>query len=154
MIDKTIPSLLAVMVCAASPTLAAELSGQVSRVYDGDTLTLAGQKVRIWGIDAPELKQQCGSAACGRAARDALQELVRSQTVVCAQVDLDRYKRVVASCQAGGLDIGEQMVRSGNALDYRRYSRGRYQDAERAARAQRAGMWSGEFDKPWEYRRR
>ena len=144
--------LFAVML-GASPALA-DVSGRVSRVHDGDTFTLAGQKVRIWGIDAPELKQQCGGVACGTAARDALQQLVRSRTVVCVQVDRDRYKRIVASCRAAGRDLGEAMVRSGNALDYRRYSRGRYRDAERAAQARRVGMWSGEFEKPWEYRRR
>ena len=117
-------------------------------------MTIAGQEVRIWGIDAPELKQSCGGAACGTAARDALQALVRSRTVTCVQVDRDRYKRVVASCRASGRDLGEAMVRSGNALDYRRYSRGRYRDAERAAQARRVGMWSGEFDRPWDYRRR
>lgn len=154
MLGKAIPAALLAMVLCASPALAGDLSGRVSRVHDGDTFTLAGQKVRIWGIDAPELKQQCGGDPCGGIARDALQELVRSRTVVCTQVDRDRYKRVVASCRAAGRDLGEAMVRSGNALDYRRYSKGRYRDAERAAQARRVGMWSGEFDRPWDYRRR
>lgn len=144
--------LFAVML-GASPALA-DLSGRVSHVADGDTFTLAGQKVRVWGIDAPELSQRCGNAACGTAARDALEQLVRSRTVVCTQVDRDRYRRVVASCRAAGRDLGEAMVRSGNALDYRRYSRGRYRDAERAAQARRVGMWSGDFERPWDYRRR
>lgn len=153
MLGKAIPALLAALLCAASPALAGDLSGKVSRVHDGDTMTLAGQKVRIWGIDAPELKQQCGGDACGVVARDALEDLVRSRTVVCTQVDIDRYKRVVASCRAAGRDLGEAMVRSGNALDYRRYSKGRYRDAERSAQTRRVGMWSGEFDRPWDYRR-
>lgn len=146
-------AILFAVTLGASPALA-DLSGRVSHVADGDTFTLAGQKVRVWGIDAPELSQRCGNAACGTAARDALEQLVRSRTVVCTQVDRDRYRRVVASCRAAGRDLGEAMVRSGNALDYRRYSRGRYRDAERAAQARRVGMWSGDFERPWDYRRR
>jgi endonuclease YncB( thermonuclease family) len=154
MLNKAISAALLAVVLCASPALAGDLSGRVSRVHDGDTFTLAGKKVRLWGIDAPELKQQCGGAPCGGIARDALQELVRSRTVVCTQVDRDRYKRVVASCRAAGRDLGEAMVRSGNALDYRRYSKGRYRQAERDAQARRVGMWSGEFEKPWDHRRR
>lgn len=152
MLGKALPALLATLLCIASPALAGDLSGRVSRVHDGDTFTLAGQKVRLWGIDAPELKQECGGAPCGGIARDALEDLVRSRTVVCTQVDRDRYKRIVASCRAAGRDLGEAMVRSGNALDYRRYSKGRYRDAERAAQARRVGLWSGEFERPWDYR--
>lgn len=50
MLDRIIPILLAVLLCAASPALAGDLSGRVSRVHDGDTFTLAGQKVRILSI--------------------------------------------------------------------------------------------------------
>lgn len=117
-----------------------------------DTLTLDGSKVRLWGIDAPELKQKCGGAACGIVARDALQALVRGRVVTCVQKDRDRYQRVVASCQVAGGDLGELMVRSGNALDYRRYSKGRYRQAERDAEAQRAGIWAGRFVAPWDWR--
>jgi endonuclease YncB( thermonuclease family) len=148
---KLAPAALAVMLCA-TPALA-DLSGRVARVHDGDTLTLDGSKVRIWGIDAPELKQQCGGSACGVVARDALRDLVRGRVVTCVQVDRDRYQRVVASCAVGGADLGEQMVRSGNALDYRRYSKGRYRQAERDAENRRAGIWAGRFVPPWDWRR-
>jgi endonuclease YncB( thermonuclease family) len=125
---KLATAAFAVLPCAM-PALA-DLSGRVASVHDGDTLTLSGSKVRIWGIDAPELKQKCGGSACGVVARDALQELVKGRVVTCVQKDRDRYQRVVSSCQVSGADLGEQMVRSGNALDYRRYSLGRYRQAD------------------------
>jgi endonuclease YncB( thermonuclease family) len=149
---KLAPAVLTVLLCA-TPAFA-DLSGRVARVHDGDTLTLDGSKVRLWGIDAPELKQKCGGTACGVVARDALQALVQGKVVTCAQKDRDRYQRVVASCQVGGADLGEAMVRSGNALDYPRYSRGRYRQAERDAEIRRAGMWAGRFVPPWEWRRK
>lgn len=143
----------AALLCV-TPALAGDLTGRVADVHDGDTLTLNGSRVRIWGIDAPELKQKCGGSACGVVARDALRALVRGRVVTCVQKDRDRYQRVVAACAVGGRDLGEQMVRSGNALDYRRYSKGRYRQAERDAEARRAGIWSGRFVAPWDWRRK
>ena len=140
------PAALAVLLFA-TPALA-DLSGRVASVHDGDTLTLDGSKIRIWGIDAPELKQKCGVVA-----RDALQALVQGRVVTCVQKDRDRYQRVVASCAVGGADLGEAMVRSGNTLDYRRYSKGRYRQAERDAETRRAGIWAGRFVAPWDWRR-
>ena len=145
---KLAPATLAILLCA-TPALA-DLSGRVANVHDGDTLTLDGSKVRLWGIDAPELKQKCGGSACGVVARDPLRDLVQGRVVTCVQVDRDRYQRVVASCQVGDTDLGEAMVRSGNALDYRRYSRGRYRQAERDAESRRVGR----FVAPWDWRRK
>lgn len=126
-------------------------------VTDGDGLHQAGERVRLWGIDAPELDQECkrnGMAyRCGEQARDALVALVAAGDVRCEPVDRDRYGRTVARCSVNGLDLGAEMVRLGWAVDYRRYSRGIYAGMEREARAAKRGLWAGEFVTPSQWRR-
>ena len=70
----------------------------------------------------------------------------------CAPVSLDQYGRTVATCRVDGVDLGEWLVRQGLALDWPRYSNGRYRGAENdAARAGR-GIWAGSYVDPWLYR--
>jgi endonuclease YncB( thermonuclease family) len=126
------------------------------RVVDGDSLELAGHRVRLFGIDAPEGRQDCRDArgrvyACGRDARDALAQTIGNQSVSCAPVG-ESYNRDVAVCTAGGRDLSEAMVRSGHALELRQHSRGRYSDAEREARNARRGLWAGDFERPSQWR--
>jgi endonuclease YncB( thermonuclease family) len=83
----------------------------------------------------------------------ALTAAIRGSRVSCTPVDQDRYERDVAICAAGGHDLGDVMVRSGNAIDYRRYSQGRYAAAEREARSAKRGMWAGTFEEPETWRR-
>ena len=122
-------------------------------VHDGDTLTCAGRQIRLWGMDAPELKgsprcRQTATWACdgsamqwGLSARDRLVALTRGE-VRCEQVDVDRYRRVVARCESDGLDLGRQLVADGLARDYTRYSHGRYLTDEARARRGRLGIWT------------
>ena len=139
----------------APPALAVDLQGQ-ARVIDGDTIEVAGQQVRLHGIDAPEKRQprvrDGREWACGRAAADALRALVRAHPVSCEGLGVDRYGRVVGRCLAGGRDVGEEMVRRGRELAYRTYSRD-YVGQEEAARAGGLGVWAGEFAAPWDWRR-
>ncbi|MFG1298162.1 thermonuclease family protein [Xanthobacter sp. V3C-3] len=129
-----------------------ELAGPAT-VIDGDTLDIAGIHVRLAGIDAPELKQQCVRRnrpwPCGEAARRALEEAIGGARVSCASSERDVYGRPVARCRAGTLDLADHMVREGYALAYR----GRdYAGAEAEARAGRRGVWSGTFEPPAEWR--
>lgn len=128
-----------------------------ARVVDGDSLELAGHRVRLFGIDAPERSQECSDArqkpyACGRQAQARLQALVGEAAVSCSPVGIS-YDRDVAQCTVNGRDLSEAMVRSGFALELRQHSHGRYSDAERAARSARAGLWAGGFDRPSDWRR-
>ena len=122
---------------------------------DGDTLTVAGQKVRLFGVDAPEMDQMCDSKgkiwACGEMARDMLADLVAAGRLSCDVVDTDRYGRAVAVCALGDRDVGAQMVRQGGAIAYRRYSE-RYVNAENAARRDGLGIWTSVMLSPEEYR--
>ena len=89
---------------------------------------------------------------CGVIAGDAMRDLITGATVTCMQQDIDRYGRVVAICYADGFDIGKNMVHTGWAIAYRRYSK-KYVPIEDKARAAKRGMWRGLFVKPWEWRR-
>ena len=121
----------------------------VERVVDGDTLVVGEERVRLHGIDAPELDQPQGPAA-----RRALIELAAGQPVDCERLDTDRYGRAVAWCRTpDGTDLGGWLVARGLALAYRRYS-DEYVDEETAARRARRGVWAGDFVPPWEWRRR
>ena len=150
--------LLAVAALAAGlawPAGAEVISGQ-ARVVDGDTLAITGQRVRLDGIDAPETRQTCRRNgrrwACGKAATRAMRRLIGRNPVRCEVSVRDRYGRAIAACFAAGRDLQQELVRQGLALAYRRYST-RYVPDEDAARAERAGLWSGEFEEPWNWRR-
>ena len=84
-------------------------------------------------------------------AKQALQRLVQGQDVTCKGDKRDRYKRLLAVCYVGLLDINEQMVTDGWALAYRKYSKD-YVRAETGAKSRREGLWRGEFEPPWEWR--
>lgn len=127
---------------------------RVCFVYDGDTLTLCnGMKVRLAGIDAPELKQPYGKAA-----RDYLRALVKDR-----EVRLDchgkSYKRAVCNMEillpSGPLHPGRELVGRGLAYDSPKYSKGAFSSAEEFARKLGRGVWAqtGGGVRPWEYRR-
>jgi len=135
----------------------ADVTGK-SRVIDGDTIWIGDTKIRLHGIDAPEMKQICRTSKgkeqlCGRLAKQALEKLVRGQDVTCKGDKRDRYKRLIAVCYVGPFNINEQLVTNGWALAYRKYSKD-YVRAEALAKSRREGMWRGEFVPPWEWRRK
>jgi endonuclease YncB( thermonuclease family) len=128
-------------------------------VIDGDSLEIEGKRVRISGIDAPEIAQTCTAAdgtpfACGRRARAELERLAGGHELECRREGRDRFERVLASCRSGGADIAAAMVASGWALAFSGPAGDRLRGAERRAREARAGMWAGGFERPEEWRRR
>ena len=133
----------------------ADVSGWV-QVIDGDTIEVAGTRIRLFGIDAPERGQGCQDEgelwACGGLARLRLEDRISGHTVVCEERDQDRYGRIVAVCRADGEDLNAWMVSQGWALAYRRYSQA-YVDEEADAKAARRGVWRGDFVPPWDWRR-
>ena len=133
------------------------LSG-VPRIIDADTLEVAGQKVRLQGIDAPESAQTCRLTGgqryqCGKQATEALRIRLGQGAVRCTIESRDRYGRGLGTCYtADGVNVNAWLVRHGHALAYRRYST-KYVPQEDQARAGRTGIWAGEFIEPWNWRR-
>lgn len=135
---------------------AAEITGRVSKFIDGDSFEIGGDRVRLFGIDAPEGRQDCRRNnqpwRCGNDAAAKLRSLVQGATLRCTPRDTDEYGRSVSVCKNGNTDINAEMVRAGLALAYRRYSNA-YVDEENEARSAKRGLWAGEFTAPWDYRR-
>jgi len=160
-----LPFIFAALALIASPAqsvLADEsvrpLIGRAS-VVDGDTIEIAGERIRINGIDAPESSQLCQddegrSYRCGAISARALDQLLaESRPVRCEFVEWDQYGRFVGDCfRADGLSVAAALVRAGMALDWPRYSGGAYHNEQMTAAAAKAGIWQGDFQPPWEWR--
>ncbi len=158
------PSLVMLLVSATVATVAqlgcapqaAEAITGSAKVVDGDSLEIGSHRLRLFGIDAPEGRQDCrrnGQAwRCGEDAAAKLRSLVQGATLRCTPRDTDEYGRSVSVCRNGNTDVNAEMVRAGLALAYRRYSND-YVDEENEARNAKRGLWAGEFTAPWDYRR-
>ncbi|AYV46274.1 nuclease [Caulobacter flavus] len=119
------------------------LSCTAPAVHDGDTLRCDGERVRLFGVDAPELRRgQTPAEPFAYEARDELIRLTRGR-VGCRPVERDRYGRVVAKCWSStSPDVNAALIRSGLATEYKRYSKGLYAKAEAEARSARRGQWA------------
>ena len=130
--------------------LAAPVSAQT--ITDGDTIKQGGVTYRLWGIDAPETKQDCPDGwPAGRLATSQLQTLIKGRSVVCEATNTDRYGRTVAICRSGGEDLSALMVRSGMAWAFVRYSSD-YVDQEARAKSARIGVHAHGCVPAWEWR--
>ena len=120
-------------------------------VVDGDSLVINDEKLRLVGIDAPELKQTCTKGGhdwpCGRQSRQALRNLVQQGDVKCASVGLDKYNRWLVVCRNKIVSMNAEMVKQGWAVAF-----GRYSDLEKRSRLDRKGIWVGEFEQPQDWR--
>lgn len=130
------------------------LTAKVVGVHDGDSITVLTAakeqlKVRLEGIDAPELKQPYG-----RAAKNALSDMVFGREVTLNVIGTDRYDRTLARVLVGEVDVNLQMVKLGLAWRYDKYSKEQaLLDAQNAAKAAKTGLWAGADPvPPWEWR--
>jgi len=132
------------------------VSSQELRVVDGDTIHLNGEKIRFTGIDTPELKQTCIKNGiidpCGVTAKEILIKKIGDNNVECINEGKDQYKRTLAECFINDESLSSYLVRSGYAFAYRRYSK-KFIPDEDYAKTNQIGMWSMEFDYPWDYRK-
>lgn len=137
-----------------------------ARVIDGMTFEIAGTTVRLFGIDTPDLAQNCErkgrTIPCGNVSRTALMDLVAGTTATCTTVKDRRAANsqensrpgspMVATCSAGGFDIGNNMVHTGWALADPKTAPRRYRTTEANARKRKVGLWRMKFDFPWDWR--
>ena len=133
-----------------------QVKPQELRVVDGDTIHLNGEKIRFTGIDTPELKQTCINNAvkyqCGVTAKEILIKKIGDNKVECINEGKDQYKRTLAECFVNDKSLSRYLVRSGYAFAYRKYSKKFIKD-EDYARLNKIGMWSMNFEYPWDFRR-
>ncbi|EAI0687881.1 thermonuclease [Campylobacter upsaliensis] len=139
-----------------------ELTGKVSKVIDGDTIELLAKtskenpynhitklKIRLYGIDAPELKQ-----AYGKEAKEYLSALVLKQEVGLIIENKDKYERIVGTIFLKGKDINKEMVKNGYAHAYESFSK-KYLAEQADAKMFKLGLWQDEKAvKPSEFRRK
>ena len=143
---------------------ASEITG-VPKVVDGDTIHIKFYKIRLQGIDAPEIKQICKKPFlqasffnfqkdyyCGQVSKKKLIQKIGNKPVKCILVGKDRYKRYLAKCLKGKVDLNRWMVRNGYAVAYKRYSK-LYIPEENFAKEEKLGLWKGTFVEPEKWRK-
>ena len=133
-----------------------DIKSQDVKITDGDTIKFNGEKIRFSGIDTPELNQTCVKEgvknSCGLTAKQILIDKIIDNKVKCIKEGKDRYKRILAECFVNNESLSRYLVRSGYAFAYRKYSK-KFIIDEDYARANKLGMWSMEFEYPWDFRR-
>lgn len=124
-------------------------------IVDGDTFELRGERIRLFGIDAPELGQPWWDREgrefdAGQAAREALATLVEGKRLAVKVLREDKYRRSLALVKVDGRDVARLMISQGWAFASPGSSR--YRRTENAARRRRRGFWQGEVMMPWDFR--
>lgn len=151
-------------VLASTDQIEVPLSEQweVTKVSDGDTLTVRQgskeEKVRLCGVDAPEKAQPLGKESKAK-----LQQLVDDAggKVALVPVDSDRYGRVVAEVflmTEPEQSLQQELLAAGMVYVYPQYIDGcpnatGFKMAEAIAQQGKVGVWSGNYERPWEYRK-
>ena len=138
----------------------------IAKVTDGDTNRIEGKKIRFFGIDAPEKKQQCRKPwltisfislskdyPCGQISTDKLKKKINNKLLICKWNNKDKYKRYIAECFKDKTNVNAWMVRNGYAVAYRKYSK-KFVSQEIFAKKEKLGLWSGTFMMPWDYRKK
>lgn len=142
---------------AASLAMAGSVTGTI-RVIDGDTIDVAGTRVRLHAIDAPEASQTCSTEqgktwACGAWVSREVRARYQGRKAVCTPLDTDRYGRMVARCMVGDDDMGAALVAEGLAFAYRRYAMD-YDLIEKQAAASDRGLWAMNVQNPATFRQK
>jgi endonuclease YncB( thermonuclease family) len=152
--------LFVLAICLAGPLAGAHAkSGEftgIPKIVDGDTIQFGDIRLKMEGIDAPQMDQLCLDKAgvrwkCGVAAREYLRSKTGSKPWSCEVVRQNHHGRLLARCLAGSDDIARVMVRSGWALASTTGS-ARYLPSEQEARLSEAGLWAGAFVAPLDWR--
>ena len=143
------------------------ISSNVEKVIitDVDSLKIGKEKIRLSGIDAPEMKQICydqndSPYACGHLAKTYLEDIIKNQDyakkIYCYYSERDKYKRILGECMLGetsSVNINYEMVHNGHAVAYLRYSK-KYTEQQETAKELNYGLWAGNFDMPEDWRKK
>lgn len=153
--------IIAVLILVLGTLIAARLDGMNEERFsglfaaiDGDTIARDGERFRLIGIDAPELGQSCMRDAqqwpCGREAKAYVQTLLRGGAVECSGSERDRYRRLLVRCRIGERDLAGQIVKAGYAVTTEYFL---FSNEQAHAQDRKAGIWSGTFERPGDWRR-
>ena len=139
-----------------------DVKSQEIKISDGDTIKINGEKIRFSGIDAPESyykgkKQTCKFEEkdffCGEISKNKLIEKIGNNFVNCVlEKNKDKYKRFIGECFVNGQSLSVYMVRNGYALDWPRYSKGKFSKDQEFAKNNNLGIWATKFEYPWVWR--
>lgn len=165
MLKRILFSFIFFLLCNISKVQSIEISGKPI-VVDGDTLKINGKKIRLFGIDAPESKQVCQKPfinfifftfykdyACGQIATIQLKKIIGTETITCSSNTKDKYNRLIAICYFQEKNINALMVKKGQAVAYRKFSKD-YLIQEEYAKRNKIGIWSGKFLEPEKWRKK
>ena len=147
--------LVCVQALSQPAELRTEIHGRIVGVHDGDSATLltaekSEVKIRLEGIDAPELKQPFGTAS-----KQALSNLIFGKDVRVRVTGRDRYGRTLGRISVGVTDINHTMVAAGMAWHYEKYSKDpKLAEAQAGAMASHRGLWASPTPvPPWSWRK-
>ena len=140
------------------------INGYQVRVIDGDSVEIMKEKIRLFGIDAPEIKQICHDKnnkpyTCGHVSKKFLRFYIDKYSgykIYCYYSERDKYQRIIGDCYVGEnsiKSINRTMVSNGHAVAYLRYSE-KYLDAQEIAKSKKRGLWAGNFDMPEDWRKK
>ena len=144
------------LILYSSASFSEKIINGKAKIIDGDTIHIGNNKIRLYGIDAPEINQTCTIEKiiweCGFESSQALESMILEKEVQCEIVDIDRYKRFVAKCFVKNINLNQYMVQNGWAVAYRYYSDDFINDEE-IAEKNKAGIWQGKFQDPYLFRK-
>ena len=136
-------------------TIAKNIIG-IPNIIDGDTIHINKNKIRLHGIDAPEIKQKCilndKEWYCGKQSRIELKKLINNEIVECIVNNIDIYNRYIAICYVKKNNLNQLMVKKGWAIAYKHYS-SQYIIEEKYAQENKLGIWAGKFVDPYIFRK-
>ena len=128
-----------------------------AKVIDGDTIHINKNKIRLHAIDAPETNQTCNKNNkvwnCGVESTKFLKELIGNNKIQCITQGKDRYNRFIGICYKDNLYLNSTMVLNGWAIAYRYYSKD-YIEEEEEAKQDKKGIWIGDFEEPYLFRKK
>ena len=149
-------NLFSILICFSAVSSGKTIFGK-AKVIDGDTIHIYKNKIRLHAIDAPETNQTCNKNNkvwnCGIESTKFLKKLIGKNKIECITTGKDQYNRFIGICYKNNLDLNSEMVLNGWAIAYRYYSMD-YVKEEEEAKQKKIGIWSGEFEEPYLFRKK
>ena len=149
-------SIIFILIFCFNQSFAETIFGE-AKIIDGDTIHIGNSKIRLHAIDAPETKQTClknnKKWNCGLASTKFLKKIIGDNYIKCNTNGRDKFNRYIGVCYKNQIDLNREMVINGWAIAYRYYSLD-YVKEENIAKSNKVGIWIGEFEEPYLYRKK